>query len=145
MTTTVSLNIAPRPIVIRAGVASLRTEPSLPRPHDPDDRVLLAMLAGWELRDFAADSDFARFFARHGLAHRQLLARAEGVSILTPSTLTNGEFECCDRDGSRLRERSETTLRAVVLARYGASLPEGVHLRSLARWALRSPNADAPR
>jgi hypothetical protein len=133
MNTSISLQYA-MPIAIRGGCAVLRLEPHLPRPHDPDDRVLVATIGPWELRDFAEGSSFARFFAKHGIAHRQLYARAVGLSILTPSPLTEGEFDLRSIDGERWATRSERALREHVSERYGAALPDGVALRALARW-----------
>ncbi|MBL8678153.1 MAG: hypothetical protein JNK05_03265 [Myxococcales bacterium] len=128
--------IVARPIVIRRGLARLRTdadEVSLPRPHDPDDRVLVASLGDWELRDFADGSRFAAFFARHGLAHRQLYLRSAPLSILTPSALTGGAFELCASDG-RARFRDEPALRAFVARHFEAALPATISLRAAGRW-----------
>jgi hypothetical protein len=123
-----------RPIAIRDGRAELRRTPALPRPHDPEDRVTIAVLGRWELRDFAAGSSFALFFARHQIEHRQLLDAELGISVLTPSPLTGEQFELCDANGVRFRTIRERALREHVRARYGVELPGGVTLRALVRW-----------
>ena len=123
-----------RPIAIRDGRAELRSSPALRRPHDPDDRVTIAHLGRWELRDFAAGSSFATFFARHQLEHRQLLELELAVSVLTPSPLTDDQFELCDARGRRFRTSSERALREQVREWYGVELPQGVSLRALSRW-----------
>lgn len=123
-----------RPIAIRNGVVELRRAPALRRPHDPDDRVTIAQLGRWELRDFAAGSSFALFFARHQIEHRQLLDLELGVSVLTPSPLTEDQFELCAADGWRFRTSRERVLRERVRERYGVDLPQGVTLRALVRW-----------
>jgi hypothetical protein len=126
-----------RPIVIRNGVAVLREALSaraLPRPHAPDDRVLLAYFDDWELRDFAPGSNFTRFFARHALTHRQLFQRERALSILTPSALTEHRFELCSSGDGPIRFVDERSLRAYLARRYDASLPAGRSLRALGRW-----------
>lgn len=123
-----------RPIAIRDGRAELRSTPALRRPHDPEDRVTIAVLGRWELRDFAAGSTFAAFFARHQVEHRQLLDVELGVSVLTPSPLTDDQFELCDARGWRFRAGRERAMREHVRERYGVELPQGVTLRALVRW-----------
>lgn len=137
MNTHTQSTIVARPIIIRRGVALLRADErvqSLARPHDPEDRALVGHIAGWELRDFAVGSNFATFFTRHGLAHRQLYLRELPLSILTPSKFTDDQFELCALDAPRTRFRYEHTLRAHLEERYGVGLPESLSLRAAGRW-----------
>jgi hypothetical protein len=46
--------------------------PPPPPPHDPRERVLLARLDGWELRDFARSDERWVYLSAHGFAHLQL-------------------------------------------------------------------------
>ena len=69
--------------------------PSLPVEHWPDRRALVYTHEGWECRSHARnDINYADMAAR-GQLHLQLWHPHARVSILTPSLLTDGEFEVC--------------------------------------------------
>jgi hypothetical protein len=62
--------------------------------HDPSDRVLLAPIGDWELRQFGEGDSRLAYFAKRGFAHVQLWHLEHRVSIVTPSRFTGGHFEC---------------------------------------------------
>ena len=64
-----------------------------PPPHDPQDRVVLDVIDGWEVRVFEPGGLFDRYFKERGYDHLQLWHPPSGFSLLTPSRLTRNEFE----------------------------------------------------
>lgn len=64
-----------------------------PPPHDPRERDLALLVAGWEVRLFSGRK-FA-YFVTHGFWHLQLWHPVARVSVLTPSRLTRGRYEAC--------------------------------------------------
>ena len=69
----------------------LATALKAPPPHDPKDRELVLRLAGWDVRLPAGR--FAEYFVPRGFFHLQLWDARTGISILSPSRLTDGFWE----------------------------------------------------
>jgi hypothetical protein len=72
------------------------------RPHDPCDRIMVeafqvptarAAFSAWEVRIFDPAGGFHHYFARKGMLHIQLWNRHFGISVLSPSAITNNRFE----------------------------------------------------
>lgn len=64
-----------------------------PPPHDPLERVVVAMTDAWEIRQFAEGDPRLAYFTPRAFRHIQLWHPDAQVSILTPSKLTAGAFE----------------------------------------------------
>lgn len=64
-----------------------------PRPHDPFERVVVAVADGWEICQFADADPRLAYFTPRGFRHVQLWHPDAQVSVLTPSKLTSGAFE----------------------------------------------------
>lgn len=62
-----------------------------PPPHDPRERELAVVVAGWEVRLFGGRK--FEYFVAHGFWHLQLWHPEARVSVLTPSRLTRGLYE----------------------------------------------------
>ena len=72
------------------------------RPHDPCDRIMVealqvpsdrAVFSVWEVRIFDPAGGFHHYFARKGMLHIQLWNRHFGISVLSPSAITNNRIE----------------------------------------------------
>ena len=86
-----------------------------PAPHDPTERLCVATLGGWEIRCFAFNDPKHSYMAARGMLHLQLWCPSYNVSILTPSMLTERQFDlwttdehirlpCLKRVGQQLAE-----------------------------------------
>jgi hypothetical protein len=64
-----------------------------PSPHDPDERAGVYGSRGWEIRVYPWNDIRHRTFAGKGMLHLQLWCPSAGVSILTPSQLTDSRYE----------------------------------------------------
>jgi hypothetical protein len=73
-----------------------------PRPHDPRDREVVARAGAWEVRQFDRADRKHAYFAPRGFLHLQLWHPVAGVSVLTPSRLTGGNYELWDAEGDRV-------------------------------------------
>jgi hypothetical protein len=71
--------------------AALTGRPFPPAPHDPRERELVLVVRGWQVRLFS-DERFGYFVPR-GLWHVQLWQPERGISVLTPSRLTQQAYE----------------------------------------------------
>lgn len=100
--------------------------------HDPDERVVVADLGDWEVRQFAVTDRRATYFADKGFGHVQLWNAAVVASIITPSRLTAGHFEMW-LDGERFAARSWATLE-LELAMRGIQPPGRHAVRAIERW-----------
>jgi hypothetical protein len=112
-----------------------------PPPHDPLERVLVTRIDGWQVRDFAHDDERLAYFAAHGFSHLQLWNPARGVSVLTPSRLTDGRFEAFPIAGWKQRADDWLALATLLRATHGLVPPGPACLRAVERWFLRP---DAP-
>jgi hypothetical protein len=100
--------------------------------HAPNERVVIAELGVWELRQFAPGDRKLAYFAAKGFAHVQLWHPTQHVSVITPSRLTNGEFELWIA-GERYNARTWATIE-VELAVRGIKPPGRHAMRSIERW-----------
>jgi len=100
-----------------------------PAPHDPRERELVAHAGAWEVRQFARTGTKHEYFAPRGFLHLQLWEPTAGVSILTPSRLTGGNYELHDGDRVALPEWCDVQAYVADLA------PPGVaRMAALERW-----------
>lgn len=87
----------------RGPAAQLHTEPSLlPPMHDPDRRVEVAVIPGWEVRVLPFNHPGSASLARRGMHHLQLWSPLWQISAVSPSALTDGRWEVV-RGDQRLR------------------------------------------
>jgi hypothetical protein len=111
--------------------APLRLVSSLPSPHEPGERTLVAWVGLWEVRQFPdGDARLAHVRAR-GFHHLQLWSPAARISILTPSRLTAGRFEVWREGGERW---SADTWRQVTEQLSGIALPSALEISALESW-----------
>jgi hypothetical protein len=103
-------------------------------PHDPRERVVVAVLDEWNVLAFPRDGVLHRYFAARGFLHLQLWHRARGISVLTPSRLTRDRFEVSSVPGWKYRPRDYETLRSEALDVLGLVLPAAPIVRALERW-----------
>jgi hypothetical protein len=108
-----------------------------PPPHDPTERVLITRIEGWQVRDFAHDDERLAYFAARGLGHLQLWHAARGVSVLTPSRLTDGRYEAFPIAGWKQRADDWQALATMLRASHGLALPSHARLRAVERWFTR--------
>lgn len=100
--------------------------------HEPGDRVLIATLGAWEVRQFAQTDRRLAYFARRGFAHVQLWHPCERVSIVTPSRITGGTFDLWS-DDVRAAAPVWSALEPVLLS-LGIAPPSRNEIRALERW-----------
>jgi hypothetical protein len=109
----------------------LRLVSSLPPPHDPGERTLVAWVGLWEVRQFPDGDARLAYFRPRGFHHLQLWSAAERVSILTPSRLTAGQFEVWREGGQR---SSAPTWRHVTEQLSGIAVPSALEISALESW-----------
>lgn len=121
-----------------------RSRPSLrpPRPHDPDERILVdtcppglgvPTYRHWEVRLFDPAGLFHFYFGAKGMLHLQLWHPWSGVSLLTPSRLTSARYEVFPVAGWKLAATDYAELVAAVHAEHGITLPAAEALAGLCR------------
>ncbi|MEC7240117.1 MAG: hypothetical protein VXW32_02665 [Myxococcota bacterium] len=69
------------------------TKDHLPSPHDPSERALLHAQYGWQIRTYPWNSSQHLLYKTKGMLNLQLWYPEVGLSILTPSGLTGGQYE----------------------------------------------------
>lgn len=93
-----------------------------PFPHDPRDRCWIYETRGWHIRMLAVNDPRRRSCVARGLLHLQLWHVEQQVSILTPSNMTNGSFECW-KGGQRARLCGYPHLMQFMAQEFGLRLP----------------------
>ncbi|XXX73227.1 hypothetical protein WMF30_36820 [Sorangium sp. So ce134] len=110
----------------RSGPALLaepaREEGWPPPPHDPRERELALVVAGWEVRVFVGRK-FEYFVAR-GFWHLQLWHPEARVSVLTPSRLTRGLYEAYPIANWKAQAPDYDKLVTLLGGLFAAKLPE---------------------
>lgn len=109
-----------------------------PPPHDPAERVLITRLDGWQVRDFGYDDVRLAYFATRGFAHFQLWHPERRLSVLTPSRLTDGQYEVFPIGRWKRRAPSWRALAALLRAHDAPAPPSEACLRALERWFSRA-------
>lgn len=104
-----------------------------PPPHDPRERVVVARARRWDVRQFPTDDAKFRYFASRGYLHLQLWDATCSVSILTPSRLTDGNFEIWTASAGFI---VAPAWRDVVSVLPHHDLPGPARLRALDRWLI---------
>ncbi|MCA9690593.1 MAG: hypothetical protein R3A51_09190 [Nannocystaceae bacterium] len=103
-----------------------------PPPHDPRERILQRLLGPWHVRQFPPGDARLAYFTPRGLLHLQLWHPEAGVSVLTPSRLTNGRFEVFPVDGWKHPAIDVDALSATLERRLGVSaIDRGALARAL--------------
>ncbi|AUX34913.1 MULTISPECIES: hypothetical protein [Sorangium] len=93
-----------------------------PPPHDPRERELALVVAGWEVRLFVGRK-FEYFVAR-GFWHLQLWHPEARVSVLTPSRLTCGLYEAYPIANWKAQAPDYDKLVTLLGGLFPAKLPE---------------------
>ena len=110
-----------------------RTHYAPVRPHDPADRVLLAKVTAcphapkfthWEIRAFDCSGPFHCYFSTHDMLHLQLWNPYFGVSLLTPSKLTAGNYEAFPLDEWKYAAKSYADISEEIEGRFTTKLPQ---------------------
>ena len=113
--------------------------PSLPAEHWPDRRALVYTHEGWECRSHARnDVNYSEMAAR-GQLHLQLWLPHARISILTPSLLTDGEFEVCLL-GDVVRASCYAELDEVLMTVAGVAPPCPGFVQYLQTWLVWAPS-----
>ncbi|WP_437730786.1 hypothetical protein [Sorangium sp. So ce1335] len=128
--TILPVDAAPRPDRAR------RAEPARedgwpPPPHDPRERELALVVAGWEVRLFGGRK-FEYFVAR-GFWHLQLWHPEARVSVLTPSRLTRGLYEAYPIANWKAQAPDYDKLAALLGGLFAARLPDASAVLRLER------------
>jgi hypothetical protein len=110
-------------------------------PHDPADRICVAVLASWEVRIFHPAGRMHRYFAPRGLLHLQLWECEKSFSLLTPSRLTAGRYEAFPVRGWKLSHRCLETLQQLI----PIELPDAALIRAWEREYVELPARFEPR
>lgn len=102
-----------------------------PAPHDPRERRTILWLGAWEVR-LHDDRKFQYFIAR-GLWHLQLWHPERGISVLTPSRLTNGLYEVFPVDGWKARVGGYEALAGMLRRVHRVTPPEAASFAKIER------------
>lgn len=121
----------------RRASASQRAIAPPPPPHDPSERELAHVVGEWEVRVFA-DAKF-RYFVERGLWHAQLWHPTAGVSVLTPSRLTNDAYEVYPARGWKVRASTMAEVARLVADEHAVRFLDDDALRELERVFVAAP------
>ncbi|WP_437996055.1 hypothetical protein WMF26_33375 [Sorangium sp. So ce185] len=102
-----------------------------PPPHDPRERELALVVAGWEVRLFVGRK-FEYFVAR-GFWHLQLWHPEARVSVLTPSRLTRGLYEAYPIANWKAQAPDYDKLVTLLGGLFAAKLPDKAAVLRLER------------
>ena len=105
--------------------------PQPPPPHDPWDRVLLDVIDGWQVRVPEPGTACARYFGRSGFGHMQLWHPSTGLSVLSPSDLTNHRFEICTLANWKYSHADYLVIRETVRQELHVDLPRPFFVQTL--------------
>lgn len=105
-----------------------------PPPHDPRERIEIALVEGWEVRAFREHGVKHRYFAPRGMLHLQLWHPPSGVSLLTPSRLTAERYEAYPIAGWKFAHAELRAVRGAIRGLHGVELPSSAAIRALERW-----------
>ena len=94
-----------------------------PPPHDPRERCFIETIGDWQVRVFSASSQLHRFFSRHGMLHVQLWHPEAGISVLTPSPITCGQYEVFPVAGWKYAQSDYARLVVDIQGSCGVTLP----------------------
>lgn len=128
-----------------AEVGILSPSEGRPPPHDPSERVLAGESHGWQVRVLSPMGPKHSYFASRGFLHVQLWQPRLGISVLTPSRLTEDRFEAFPVRGWKCRPPDYDALRQVVAEEHGVLVPPWPVLRALERWFVRRYAVEAER
>src|SRR5262245_44318024 len=116
-----------------------------PPPHDPRERVVVAVVDGWEIRAFPPDDSKVAYFVTRGFLHVQLWHPQARVSVLTPSRLTAGRFEAFPCGGWKAPVEATAHLRSLVERTHGVAMPAAARLAAIIEWYVRAEERRAAR
>ncbi|WP_437934633.1 hypothetical protein [Sorangium sp. So ce341] len=102
-----------------------------PPPHDPRERELALVVAGWEVRLFVGRK--FEYFVAHGFWHLQLWHPEARVSVLTPSRLTCGLYEAYPIANWKAQAPDYDKLVTLLGGLFAAKLPEKAAVLRLER------------
>lgn len=118
----------------RTSSSSISTPPP---PHDPRERDLGHVVGEWEVRIFA-DAKF-QYFVERGLWHVQLWHPKAGVSVLTPSRLTNDAYEIYPARGWKVRASTPVEVARLVADEHAVRFLGEEALREVERAFVAAP------
>ncbi|WP_438004112.1 hypothetical protein WME89_35480 [Sorangium sp. So ce321] len=102
-----------------------------PPPHDPRERELALVVAGWEVRLFGGRR--FEYLVTRGFWHLQLWHPEARVSVLTPSRLTRGLYEAYPIANWKAQAPDYEKLAALLGGLFAARLPEASAVLRLER------------
>ncbi|WP_437500095.1 hypothetical protein [Sorangium sp. So ce1099] len=102
-----------------------------PSPHDPREREVALVVAGWEVRLFGGRK--FEYFVTRGFWHLQLWHPEARVSVLTPSRLTRGLYEAYPIANWKAQAPDYEKLAALLGGLFAAKLPEASAVLRLER------------
>jgi hypothetical protein len=105
-----------------------------PPPHDPGERVVVDLAGDWQVRVFAPQDRKRAYFIRRGMWHAQLWHPGAGVSLLTPSMLTDGCFEVFPFRAQKARAETYEAAARAIRKHHGVDAPEPSVARRIQRW-----------
>lgn len=91
--------------------------------HNENLRSLVYWLGEWDVRIYRPCSDVHRLLAVNGMYHLQLWHPESRTSLLTPTALTEHQFEVSPLFGGAFHSHSYAELAAVLNAARGIELP----------------------
>ena len=100
-------------------------------PHDPWDRVLLDVIDGWQVRVPEPGGACARYFGQAGFGHLQLWHPSTGLSLLSPSEITNYRFEFCTLANWKFSHEDYLVIREMVHQALHVDLPRPFFVETL--------------
>ena len=117
--------------------------------HNHRLRVLVFWLGEWEVLMYRPCSDMHRLLVVNGMFHLQLWHPESLTSILTPTTLTEGQFEVSPLFGSEFKTEAYDELRPILQAARNISPPppefvSDIFFAMFSEFAWRIPDAVGP-
>ena len=112
---------------------------SMPPGHDLDRRMQVYTHEGWVCRSHARNDINYANMAALGQLHLQLWLPHARVSILTPSSLTDGDFEVC-LFGDLFRVSSSAELNALLVTEAAVAPPCPGLIHYLQTWLVWAPS-----
>ena len=103
-----------------------------PRPHDPNDRILIGEITGcsltpkfsnWEIRAFDRTGPFHLYFSSRDMLHLQFWNPYYGVSVLTPSKITGKLYEAFPLYDWKLASSSYAEIDKEIRKHFSTTLP----------------------
>jgi len=105
--------------------------------HNPEQRCFVHQVGSWYILRHAANDPMVSWLAPRGLLHLQLYHAPTGLSVLTPSGLTEGTYELGE-GAERARYHCYGCLNGHLVREHGVHLPCLRSVRWAERWFVRA-------